>query len=789
MRTRPLHVASLVVANVLLAACGSNGSTPPSAQTVDPDAEAPSGDVGAPGDAPGVGDETGGHDPGTILPPVPPMGHVSALVRGNSALISFDPVAGAKDYRAYVLPKASDVKLSADGSLAGVDHAIYRCAGRRAAPPVWVDGSGGPGPKPIPDWIAVDTLVDGKDVAGVKRPLAEATLGYAFEDPTPETIPIYAVGDPAASSDNYGYGIREPQTRGKLYVTDRAPYVTKGYRDDGVVFYAPSSATSHACGASAPIAVHTLDVKEDNGTGHLYYASPTELAARGAGTSPFFLCPSEVTHATPVMRSFYQLSSPGGAFGGRAGSDELSLGSERFLRARCQGSTFGPCANASQASWEIQWSNITGPVTLIVEALDAGCPFQGLVAATPLASLPVSSGDNNGDTTLKNDPVFTLSDLQSKSPTGEVFLNGHYDPSLKPKPIARAAIDLSPEVRPAMDFASDFASHPESFSEVLASDGTPDCGLTPDLRKRAKNPDTCDGGHRLSSPTYDVLLMDVDDHRYGVGVTQGELFTAYSGGKFRITPKTTHATMSDTKFVHAAMEVSSFSTGRRYPQIIISQEDMITSQWLLERSPPSETNESVTSAVYLHPIDAGVGRPVLELEVCNHRAWQVNNHCPWFVLDRRDPKTATGVGDNLAHPDLFDRLQDDRLTRFDLYLSTQRAYVYLDAKPYACVDLAHRKANGADGAPIVPTPTPPPAGPVTVTFGDVQYHAGAESGYFEIYSPFHLEHMLYETIRHFDYVGFKSNEPQPPWDEVAFPCITQMYQGGGAGTQTPETGN
>jgi hypothetical protein len=432
---------------------------------------------------------------------------------------------------------------------------------------------------------------------------------------------------------------------------------------------------------------------------------------------------------------------------------------------------------------------VTEPVTLIVEALDSGCPFQGLLGGAALASLPVDSGDNNGDTSLMNDPISTLSSLQGAAPHGEVYVNGQFDAASKPHPIARGAIAVSPQPRPAMDFESDFARRPESFTEVLASDGTPDCGLTPDLRTRAGDPDTCDGGHRMTSPTYDALFLDVDDDRYEAGTVLGELWSGYSGGRFRFTPKDVKATMSDSSYLHAVMEVSSFSTGRRYPQIVVSQDDMVTSQWLLERTPPGATNPNVRPALYFHPIDAGLGRHILEIEMCNQRQWQVNNHCPWFVLDKHDPPTTTGVGDNTPHPDLFDRLQDDRATRFDLYVSTQKAYVFLDSKPYACVDIAHRKAVHSDGSPIAPAPMPPPAGQVTVTFGDVQYHAGAEAGYFQRYSDFHLNHMLYETVRHFDYVAFKSNEGAPPWDEAANPCITQMYDGGGAGTQTPETGN
>ena len=61
-----------------------------------------------------------------------------------------------------------------------------------------------------------------------------------------------------------------------------------------------------------------------------------------------------------------------------------------------------------------------------------------------------------------------------------------------------------------------------------------------------------------------------------------------------------------------------------------------------------------------------------------------------------------------------------------------------------------------------------PAGPVTVTFGDVLYHSGID-----VPSPpyvFHNKHMHTETRRHFDEIGFKSGVPAPAWDEKNIPC-------------------
>jgi hypothetical protein len=800
-------VLSLVVAaGAAGAGCGSGSSGPQAQETADSPRTDEAVDAGpsvrttepgpvVTGPAPATGKPAQGAapPPDTGLPPLPLLPHVQAVVQGTSAEISFDPVAGAEDYRVYALPQKSDVRLNPDGSLAGITNATYRCAGMRAAPGIWVDSDQGPASNPIPNWVATDTMVDQETVQGVDRTMSMATLGYAFADPGSGTVAIYAVGDPAPAADNYGYGVRESQTRSKMYVQDRTSYLAKGWRDDGVQFYAPASPTSTACGSAAPVPVYTKTYSDGSNVGAspVYYGPGDEATTRGTDTPAFYLCPSQVAGTLPVMRAYYQLLSPGGLFGKSAGHDELALGQDRFDRARCQGSSTGACAATPQSLWQVHWANIQGPTQLVVEALDAGCPFQGLMGPAPLPATLVNGDDNNGNSSLLNDPVYTFSQIQGKATNGEIFLNGTFDGSPAPRPIARAVVSVSPAVRPAMDFASNFAGSTETFTETLDGSGNPDCGLTPTLQAWSGNPDTCDGSHRMTSSTYDVLFLGVQDNRYAVGQTQGELWTAYSGlagGKFRITPRGVTGTMSDSKFLHAAMEVSSFSTGRRYPQIMLSEQDFTTSQWLLERSSDG-TNTNIGSTMILQPIDSGNGRPVAELELCSQRKWQVNDQCPWFLLEKNDAPQATGTGPNNPHPDLFDRLQDDRSARWDLYASTERAYVFLDSQPYACVDLTHRKATESSGAPIVPAPTPPRAGAVTVAFGDVMYHAGAEADYFTNFSPFHLEHELFETVRHFDYVGFKSGEAAPSWDESRFPCITQMFSGTDAGTQTPESGN
>ena len=106
----------------------------------------------------------------------------------------------------------------------------------------------------------------------------------------------------------------------------------------------------------------------------------------------------------------------------------------------------------------------------------------------------------------------------------------------------------------------------------------------------------------------------------------------------------------------------------------------------------------------------------------------------------------------------------DRMTKYDAYISSDRLYVFMDGTPAGCTQYAK------NGFTI--------GGPVTVTFGDVLYHEGAET---EVGScvagsptgmPFLLDHQCTETKRIWDDLGFKSGVNVPQWDSTNFPCVS-----------------
>ena len=213
-------------------------------------------------------------------------------------------------------------------------------------------------------------------------------------------------------------------------------------------------------------------------------------------------------------------------------------------------------------------------------------------------------------------------------------------------------------------------------------------------------------------------------------------WAANTNGKFRLTPKTKGALASDA-YLHVTYDVDSFSTGRRYPQLLIS-----------DRSWPVQENLANGATIVVETINES---PVdLEVQLCDHRTWEVNDQRPRWDLHHLE----SGGSRFLAPvPELIDRAGRDRMNRYDVYACTERVYVLLDGAPFGCVQ---------------PTPGVMPAGPATVTFGQVLYHSGAD---LSPWNAFHEEHEKIMTGRHWDNLGFSSNVPAPAWDENRFPCV------------------
>jgi hypothetical protein len=643
----------------------------------------------------------------TALPPVARLPNVTATAIGDSVSISVEPVEGGRDYRVYVLPDDADVSSTADGFVT-VKNAIYRCAGDRQSPQVSTDEM------MAKQSESFRTFVDGQEVEGYKRSLAEATLGYVYVTPGEGRIPVYAMGDPGAKADNLCYWQRWNASRLKRYVTSEEEHkklIADHWRDDGVAFYVP------AAGADG-----TKPVYHPAGDTPLYFVDGAEADKRGKADVAFsILADVGAADTVPLMRVFYQ-----NACG--LSHDELAAGVPRFERARFQGD--------EHPQFDMTWSGITGDTTLVVEALDQGCPFQGFLAA---AAKPAATEEG------VDYPAFvTLSDLQAASATGEVFVNGQHEAANKPRPIARTFVKIAPGPKPDMDWFAGFGPD-ETVPDFMALGFEDPCG--------DPTSPTCIGQKRQISDYADVSFFGVTPNRITLGTMLGELWVTYAdagadvGGKVRITPNAT-AKMSATSYLHVTMEVDAFTTARRYPQMIISDAKV-----------PVQGNIPTSNTVVVQPFPDG-GTPnwpvLVYAEVCDHRNWEVNDQCPYKDLWRMYKPGSTDDLDLMrlgSGPEVAELTGVDRTTHFDAFLSTLRAYLFVNGQPFGCVDFPSKGI---------------PSGDVTVTFGDVLYHSGVDAVF-----SYHKNHQQTVARRHFDNLGFKSGVEGPAWNETLMPCFAQ----------------
>jgi hypothetical protein len=678
----------------------------------------------------------------TKLPPLPPLANVVATENDDSVSINFDPVEGALDYRVYPLPADADIQVAGDGRVT-VHNAIYRCAGDRESPAPNVEDAGNPGA-----WVT--TQVDGDTIGGYARTIADATLGYVYASPGPGLVPVYALGESDPNADDGCYFARWAASRTKKYTTsasERTQLLGGWARDDGIAFYVPA--------AAGPTTTQVYFDEDGAGTQYqarYYFADGPEAAVHPNKNPAFPVLASPATGALPLMRVYY-----GNACGWS--HDELAVGQERFQRIYKQGDL--------QRWWSLLWTGMTGPTTLVVEALDMGCPYQGHLS--PQSIPPVTA--YFGATPLLHPPYVTLDEVRATSPTTEVFVNGQHGPPWAwsggsfdggtadaatpaqladqsgakqplPRAIARSFVQVGPKPHPAMDFFADFSpgSPPEAFTTVP-------CGV---------QGGNCFATWRQQSPKFDQMFIDVEylpdgGGLFAYGPVAGEWWVTYAdvggdtNGKYRLTANQ-KARIDDTTFLHVTMEVDAYSTDRRYPQLLISDQDAPVQYNLAQGHTLVVQPRGEVTAWAMYPID-------YDLQICNLRTWDVNNQCPQYDL-YHVLGTDGGTVRLAPNDELGEHASVDHRVLFDVYTSTRRAYLFLDGAPYACADLPTADV---------------PSGPVTVTWGDVLYHSQVDHNF-----AFHTDHMQIETRRHFDNLGFSSGVPAPQWDEARLPCAAPI---------------
>jgi hypothetical protein len=281
---------------------------------------------------------------------------------------------------------------------------------------------------------------------------------------------------------------------------------------------------------------------------------------------------------------------------------------------------------------------------------------------------------------------------------------------------------------------------------------------------------------RWQTSAFDITAYALDEpggkETVAFGQMLGQLWLAFDDfgqdvtGKLRFTALQKANIDSDTsKFLHVTWSVDIVGSDRRYPQLIVTDQDAPI-QDALDTSTTQNTiiiqtidgpNMLMQAQIFHGLFGAGVpGAPL---------GWDVNNQDPHVhnLIDYYDPAPAANTLSPTESP--FEHAGMDRMTQFDAYIGADRLYLFLDGTPAGCT-LYPTTADlegplGFDG-------------PVTVTFGDVLYHEGAPDELVcDQKKPYAFLHdnQCTETKRHFDDLGFKSGVPVPTWDETKLPCV------------------
>jgi hypothetical protein len=234
--------------------------------------------------------------------------------------------------------------VGANGEVS-VKDAIYRCAGAM------------PRDNRQKDQINRFATSLTPSIHGYTRTEGDNLLGHVFLTPKEGRQPVYRVANPNQAG-GYAWEFQNPPAKeynAADYVVGieaRDALLAKGWRDDGVAFYVPEAGTK---------SIYRREYATDKLS--VFYADGPEQAAHegagGEGGERFKVLDQAAEGTVPLYRVFYSYWSD---------HDILVAGEANQKRALFQGNI--PITS-------LTWSGLKEESTLVIEALDAGCPWPG----------------------------------------------------------------------------------------------------------------------------------------------------------------------------------------------------------------------------------------------------------------------------------------------------------------------------------------------------------------------------------------------------------------------------
>lgn len=434
----------------------------------------------------------------------------------------------------------------------------------------------------------------------------------------------------------------------------------------------------------------------------------------------------------------------------------------------------------------VEVTDLSGPTTLVVEAIDAACPYSGAMALQH-EDLPVTIDEVPVEDRITFS-IFTAEEIRARF--GSLILNGHGrssslgmpGPAAPPRVLARTAVRVTPRGKTAPRTADFFDDFDGSGGPLVASGVADDVG-------RAYRP-----GRRLSNSKWDFFVYNDADGKAQLSEERGllhvtlpdweqDVFATVLGVPRRPT------TLSASAYLHLTFEVASNATSRRYwwvgvcgaaqaGQTFDAQNHFLghlvqtsffyepdgrnvsTDGWNClqffprDGSPfelgPTDTRTESDVRVMVNRANAGPRDSVVNVSPAQYPASAATPS--WFRT--QDASGAPGVGI------LDDQLQISPRTRFDVWLKRDRLVLYVNGKQRLCNDFPHAALTMAESA---------------VAFGQVLYHSAAERLEFgRSYNDrtgqrYYLENAPYVDERDWDNVGYEAQVGAPADFDPA-PC-------------------
>lgn len=426
----------------------------------------------------------------------------------------------------------------------------------------------------------------------------------------------------------------------------------------------------------------------------------------------------------------------------------------------------------------LEVTDLTGPTDIVIEAIDAACPFPGHLAAAH-ANFKVTI-DEVPEADRVPFSLYTADEIRARY--GSLIINGHgpgptlasQGPTEPPRVLARTTVRITPLGRAeprTRDFFDDFDGQGGPITYV---------GVADDGRRAHKK------GRQFGNEKWDFFVYNDEGDAATLAIERGLLHIALPDWRQDVFASAVAvprrpAKLTNDSYLHLTFEVASNSTSRRYWWVGVcgaetaGQTFSADNHFLghLVNTPffyqADGYNVSVEgwNCLQFFPRDGSPftlkpsnKRSESDIRVMVNRAGAGQRESVVNVSPAQYPASSASPGwfrqqdaaGTLGAPILDDQMLVAPRTRLDAWVRRDRLVLYVNGEQRLCNDFPDVPLTMAEGA---------------VAFGQVLYHSAAERvefsrGYNDRTGQrYYLENAPYADERDWDNVGYEEEKAAP----------------------------